>query len=104
MEKFSAHIRLGSGESAPLVARRRLEAAWVVYSEGSGRARRCLRDLHWAKDPLLGLLGRSDDVPGRLLVIGTYARLLERSQAGRNARRQRQSGSSLYPEGDGADR
>jgi class 3 adenylate cyclase len=67
----------------PLVARRRLEAAWVRLLGGLSAEQAVvllLEDLHWAEDPLLDLLDRIlDDTPGRLLMLGTARpELLER--------------------------
>jgi class 3 adenylate cyclase len=59
----------------PLVARRRLEAAWLRLLAGLSAEQAVvllLEDLHWAEDPLLDLLERVlDEMPGRLLVLGT---------------------------------
>jgi len=59
----------------PLVARRRLEAAWLRLLAGLSVEQAVvllLDDLHWAEDPLLDLLERIlDEMPGRLLVLGT---------------------------------
>jgi class 3 adenylate cyclase len=59
----------------PLIARRRLEAAWLRLLEGLTVDRPVVllvEDLHWAEDPLLDLLERVvDELPGELLVLGT---------------------------------
>ena len=67
----------------PLVARRRLEAAWIRLLAGVSADQPVLllvEDLHWAEDPLLDLLERVlDEMPGRLLMLGTARpELLER--------------------------
>ena len=67
----------------PLVARRRLEAAWVRLLEGLSAEQPVVllfEDLHWAEDPLLDLLERVlDDMRGRLLMLCTARpELLER--------------------------
>ena len=67
----------------PLVARRRLEAAWVRLLEGLSAEQAVvllLDDLHWAEDPFLDLLERVlDEMSGRLLMLGTARpELLER--------------------------
>jgi class 3 adenylate cyclase len=59
----------------PLVARRRLEAAWLRLLAGLSAEQAVVllvEDLHWAEDPLLELLERVlYEMRGRLLVLGT---------------------------------